>query len=89
MSTIDVNICLHERIDMNNIKKYRLLAKLTQQDISTHIKCVPMNISYFENDRHKCSLDDARKIIDLFNSKGLKNEKGEKLTLDDVFPPQK
>lgn len=66
----------------NEIKKYRKLAKLNQAELGQRMDppLAQGTIANYESGRRAPGLNEARQIVDVFNSEGVS------CTLDEVFP---
>lgn len=66
---------------MSNMKTIREKAGLTQAELARDVGLTQGAIAHYENDRRKPGLDECRRIVAALS------QKGEPVTLDDVFPP--
>lgn len=68
---------------MNKIKEFRKKANVTQKQLGKNINKSQGAIAHYENQKRRISLATCRDITNFFNKNGLK------ISIDDVFPPEK
>lgn len=72
---------------MNEIKKYREQAKLTQSQLGEMIGVGQGAIGHYESGRREPGLEECRSIVSALADAGAVTDTGEPVGLDDVFPP--
>lgn len=67
---------------MNKLKQFRLMVGMTQAELAQSIGFTPAAISHYEKGRRGIDLSKCRILVTALN------EKGAKVGIDDIFPPQ-
>ena len=70
----------------NRLKAYRLLAGLTQAEVSKRTAIPKAVISHWETGRHEPTITDANRYLVVLNAAFRKIESPVKLTLSDLYP---
>lgn len=68
---------------MNNLKKLRKEAGISQASLASVLEVSQGAVAHYEKGIRKLNVDSAKKIIEALNAKGVK------CTFEDVFPTQK
>lgn len=74
---------------MNNLKNLRNQCRLTLADLASRAGFAsPSRVSNYESGLRNPGLEDCRSLTRALADAGALNERGEPVTLDDVFPPE-
>lgn len=76
---VDIDIALMFTVSMNNLKQYRVLAGLTQEQLGALVGLHKMNISNYERGKRGPSVKMANAIVAALQKKGVE------CSLDSVF----